>query len=107
MAPTRSQRTRDGRKNYGKNYGRGVAAEMRAARSLRGAGWSVDVSPGSRGRADLTARKAGVTRKIQVKEFSSRAIESPEVARRRARSHPHNGRGEIWVYEKKGRRYIV
>jgi len=59
------------------------------------------------GWADLTARKGGKTRRIQVKEFSSRAIESPEVARRRARSHPHNGRGEIWVYEKNGRRYIV
>lgn len=107
MAPTRSQRTKEGRKNYGKNFKRGVAAEMRAARSLRGAGWSVDVSPGSRGRADLVARKKAETRRIQVKEFSSRAIESAEVARRRARSHPHNGRGEIWVYEKKGRRYIV
>lgn len=107
MAPTRSQRTREGRKNYGKNYARGIAAEERAARSLRRAGWSVEVSPGSRGRADLIARKKGQTRRIQVKEFSSRAIESAEVARRRARSHPHNGRGEIWVYEKNGRRYIV
>lgn len=112
MAPTRAQKTRAGRKNYGKNFERGICAEERAARSLRGAGWSVELSPGSRGRADLVARKAGVKKEIQVKEFRSRVIESPEVARRRAMSYPHNARrpgprGEIWVYEKNGRRYVV
>lgn len=76
MAPTRAQKTAKGKKTYGQNYARGVSAEERAARSLRGAGWSVEMSPGSRGVADLTARKAGVTKEIQVKEFSSRAIES-------------------------------
>ncbi|RQD81607.1 MAG: hypothetical protein D5R99_01570 [Methanocalculus sp. MSAO_Arc1] len=111
MAKTKAQASRAGRSNYGLNYQRGIAAEDMAARSLRGAGYSVSSSPGSRGCSDLIARKGSEVRRIQVKSFSSRNIETPEAAAIRARSHPHNARrppgGEIWVYDKAQRRYII
>lgn len=100
MAPTRAQRTRAGRRNYGKNYQRGRGAEERAARILRRDGWSVTISPGSRGPADLIARKGTRVRRIQVKQITSRNIGTTAAARRRVKGEPFNvprGR-EVWLY---------
>lgn len=111
MAPTVAQRTKKGRKNYGRNYGRGRACEEKAARSLRGAGWAVSLSPGSRG-WDLTARKNGRVRRIQIKCLSSRRIDSAAVARTRIAHRPWNIKSipagaEVWVIDSEGRRYIL
>lgn len=111
MAPTKAQRTKSGRKNYGRNYDRGRSCEEKIARSLRGAGWSASLSPGSRG-WDITAKKNGRTRRIQVKCLSSRRIESAAVARRRIAHRPWNIKtipagAEVWVIDGDGRRYII
>ena len=111
MAPTKAQRTKSGRKNYGRNYDRGRSCEEKIARSLRGAGWSASLSPGSRG-WDITAKKNGRTRRIQVKCLSSRRINSAEVARTRIAHRPWNIKkipagAEVWVYDADGRRYIL
>lgn len=111
MAPTKAQSTKKGRDNYGRNYDRGRSCEEKIARSLRGSGWSVSLSPGSRG-WDITAKKNGRTRRIQVKCLSSRRIESKEVARRRVAGLPFNVKripagAEVWVYDADGRRYII
>ena len=66
MAATRAQKTVRGRKNYGRNYERGRAGERRAAATLRRAGYSVSISPGSAGFSDVIAKKGGKTRRIQV-----------------------------------------
>ncbi len=111
MAATKAQKTKRGRKNYGKNYGRGRAGEKRAAASLRRAGYSVRISPGSAGFADVTAKKGGRTRRIQVKTISSRRILTKEAAERRIRGRPYNVRiprgGEVWVYDGDGRLHII
>ena len=111
MAPTKAQKTKSGRINYGRNYGRGRACEEAAARSLRGSGWSVSLAPGSRG-WDITAKKNGRTRRIQIKCLSSRRIESAAVARRRIAHRPWNIKripagAEVWVFDADGRRYIL
>jgi len=96
---TKAQHTREGRRNYGKNYQRGRGAEERAARILRRDGWSVTISPGSRGPADLIARKGEKVRRIQVKEIASRRICTVEAARRRVKGKPFDvprGR-EVWL----------
>jgi len=104
-------KNKTGRQNYGKNYGRGRAGEKRAAASLRRAGYSVRISPGSAGFPDVTAKKGGRTRRIQVKTISSRRILTKEAAERRIRGRPYNVRiprgGEVWVYDGDGRRHII
>jgi len=111
MAATRAQKTAKGRKNYGKNYDRGRAGERRAAASLRRAGYSVSISPGSAGFSDVVAKKSGRTRKIQVKTISSRRILTKGAAEKRIRGKPFNVRipagGECWVYDMDGRRHVV
>lgn len=111
MAATKAQKTRAGRKNYGKNYDRGRAGETRAAATLRRAGYSVSVSPGSRGFGDVKATKAGEKKSIQVKTFSSRRFLTKEAAEKRIRGRPFNVKipagGEVWIYDKDGRRYVV
>lgn len=111
MAKTKASAVKKGRANYGKNYQRGTAAELKAAKSLRGGGWSVMVSPGSRGKADLVCTKGREVKKVQVKAFASRTFKTASAAGRRARSHPHNARvpyrGELWIYDAAGTRHIV
>lgn len=111
MAATRAQKTAKGRKNYGRNYNRGRAGEKEAAASLRRAGYSVRLSPGSVGFGDVTATKGGKERKIQVKTFSSRRFLTKEAAEKRIRGKPFNVRipkgGEVWIYDMDGRRYVV
>ena len=111
MAATREQTTVRGRRNYGKNYERGRAGERRAAAALRRAGYSVSISPGSAGFADVVAKKGGKTRRIQVKTFSSRRFLPKRAAERRIRGEPYNVRipkgGEVWVYDMDGRRYVI
>jgi len=112
MAATKAQRTKKGRDNYGRNYHRGIAGENRAARSLRKAGYSVRIAPGSRGFADVTATKKGAkTRKIQVKAFTSRRFLSTAAAEKRIRGRPFCVRipagGEVWIYDMDGRLYII
>ena len=110
MAPTKAQKTAAGKRNYGKNYGRGVDAENKAARLLASEGWSVSRSPGSRGRDDLIAVRGGKTKRVQVKNISSRALMSEDVARRRVQGEPYmagrrSANREIWVYDRDGRLY--
>lgn len=112
VAATKAQKTKKGRKNYGRNYSRGRQGESPAAAILRRAGYSVRVAPGSRGFSDLTATKRGSkTRHIQVKTFSSRRFLSVEAAEKRIRGRPFNVRipagGEVWIYDMDGRRYVV
>lgn len=111
MAATRAQKTKRGRENYGRNYARGRAGERRAAASLRRAGYSVSISPGSAGFSDVVAKKGGKTRRIQVKTLSSRRLLTKEAAENRIRGKPYNVRipagGECWVYDADGRRHII
>ncbi|KAF5049750.1 hypothetical protein DSECCO2_436560 [anaerobic digester metagenome] len=103
MASTKAQRSAKGRKNYGKNYSRGRKAENKAAKELRKQGYSVKVTKGSRGPADVIARKGNAARRIQVKSIESRTITSTAAARRRVKGKPFNvpaGR-ETWVYNGK------
>jgi len=97
---TQAQQTKAGRRNYGQNYQRGRGAEGRAAAILRRDGWSVNISPGSRGPAGLIARKGTRVRRIQVKAIGSRDIRTVEAARRRVKGKPFNvSRGrEVWLY---------
>ena len=83
MAATKAQNTKAGRKNYGKNYGRGRNGEERAAAALRRAGYSVSIARGSAGFSDVTAKKNGRTRRIQVKTFSSRRFLTKQAAENR------------------------
>ena len=80
---THAQQTKAGRRNYGQNYQRGRGAEGRAAAILRRDGWSVNISPGSRGSADLIARKGARVRRIQVKAIGIRDMRTGEAARGR------------------------
>lgn len=111
MAATKAQKTKRGRKNYGRNYDRGRAGEKKVASSLRRAGYSVRLSPGSAGFGDVTATKGGTKRSIQVKTFSSRRFLSQEAAEKRIRGKPFNVRipkgGEVWIYDMDGRRYVI
>lgn len=111
MAATKAQNTKAGRKNYGKNYGRGRNGERRAAAALRRAGYSVSIARGSAGFSDVTAKKNGRTRRIQVKTFSSRRFLTKQAAENRIRGKPFNVRipagGEVWVYDADGRRYVI
>lgn len=105
MAATKAQTSRKGRKNYGKNVERGTTGERRTAKALRNQGYQVKISKGSRGPADVIARKGKTTRRIQVKNLTSRTLNSSTVAKRRVTGQPFNvpaGR-ETWVYDKKGR----
>jgi len=111
MAATKAQNTKAGRKNYGKNYGRGRKGEERAAAALRRAGYSVSIAPGSVGFSDVTAKKNGKIRRIQVKTFSSRRFLTKQAAENRIRGEPFNVRipvgGEVWVYDADGRRHVI
>ena len=111
MAGTKAQKSRAGKKVYGKNFENGVRAEERAARLLRSRGYSVSLSKGSRGRYDLEAKRGSEKKRVQVKHISSRALLSEEVARRRVAGAPFNvtarGIDEIWVYDRDGRRYEI
>lgn len=111
MAATRAQKTRSGRRNYGKNRNRGLKGEDRAARALRAQGYTVKRAPASAGFCDLTATKGGKTRCIQVKTISSRRLLTKEVAENRIRGKPFNVRipagGEVWVYDMDGRLHII
>ena len=109
MAATRAQRTPSGRRNYGKNYDRGIAGERRAQRDLRREGYKTRRSPGSRGRADVIAQRGNNTRRVQVKNITSRSFSSPEVARRRIMGAPFNvpPGTDCIVYDRYGRRYRV
>lgn len=105
MAGTKAQRSKKGRKNYGRNYSRGRTGEARTAAALRREGYSVKVTKGSRGPADVIARKGSHTRKIQVKRFTSRAFSTKAAARNRVTGAPYNvpsGR-EVWVYDANGK----
>jgi len=110
MAATRAQKTRSGRKNYGKNRNRGLKGEDRAARALRAQGYAVMRAP-PQGFADLIATKNGKTKPIQVKTISSRRLLTQEAAENRIRGKPFNVRipagGEVWVYDMDGRLYII
>jgi|GEM_PF-2998701 len=111
MGATKAQKTKAGRKNYGKNYGRGRTGERRAAAALRRAGYSVSITRASAGFSDVKATKKGKTRKIQVKTLSSRRILTKEAAENRIRGKPFNVRipagGEVWVYDADGRRHVI
>lgn len=114
MAGTDAQKTAAGRKKYGENYHEGIKAEQRAARVLRGRGYSVKVSAGSRGAADLVAthKKTGAIKRVQVKEFKSRAFLTEGAARRRVAGAPffttlRGAIDEIWIYDRDGRRYEI
>ena len=111
MAGTDAQKTRVGKRVYGQNFHNGVKCEQNAARLLRSRGYSVFVSPGSRGCYDLEAKKGAEVKRIQVKKISSRALLSEDVARRRVAGAPFNvtarGIDEIWVYDRDGRRYEI
>ena len=111
MAGTDAQKSKAGRRRYGKNYENGVRCEQNAARLLRSRGYSVFVSPGSRGCYDLEAKKGAEVKRIQVKKISSRALLSEDVARRRVAGAPFHvtarGIDEIWVYDRDGRRYEI
>ena len=107
MAATKAQSSRNGRKNDGKNFQRGTTGERRAAKALRTQGYQVKISKGSRGPADVIARKGNTTRRIQVKNLTSRTLNSSAVAKRRVTGQPFNvpaGR-ETWVYDRRGRCY--
>lgn len=108
MARTKAQRTKEGKKNYGKNYERGRRGEEKAAAALRRDGYSVTMSRGSRG-PDLTARKNGRTRHIQVKTISSRSFSSPAVAENRMRGAPFYAAHdrEVWIYDKAGQLHKI
>ena len=111
MARTKAQNTRAGKKRYGENYENGVKCEQKAARLLRSRGYSVKVSRGSRGVYDLFVVKGAEKKRVQVKEITSRALLSEEVARRRVAGAPFHvtarGIDEIWVYDRDGRRYEI
>lgn len=113
MAATTAQKTRSGRRNYGKNRNRGLKGEDRAARALRAQGYIVKrASPqGFAGFADLIATKNGKTKPIQVKTISSRRLLTQEAAENRIRGKPFNVRipagGEVWVYDMDGRLHII
>ena len=107
MGATKAQRTRKGRKNYGLNYERGRTTEAKIARSLQRQGYKATLSPGSRG-YDVTARKGGDVRKIQVKHISSRSFKTPEAARNRVKIAPYNIKRiapgtEVWIVDKNGK----
>jgi len=105
MARTKAQQNKKGQRNYGRNYSRGRTGEAKAAADLRKKGYSVKVSKGSRGPADVIARNGSHTRKIQVKRFTSRAFSTKAAARNRVTGAPYNvpsGR-EVWVYDANGK----
>lgn len=104
MAGTKAQRSRKGKKNYGKNYARGRTGERKAAAALRRDGYAVTIKKGSRGPADVIARKGSETRRIQVKNITSRTFKSNATAKTRVQGAPFNvprGR-EVWVYDARG-----
>lgn len=109
MGATKAQKTPAGRRRYGKNYQQGREAEKAAAARLRRQGYSAKLSPGSKGRADVTATKNGRTKKIQVKKITSRTFATVTAARNRMRGKPYNvppgtkveltdGAGHIWRF---------
>jgi len=111
MAATRAQKTKSGRKNYGKNLDRGLKGEDRAIRTLRAQGYTVKRAPASAGFCDLTATKGGKTRCIQVKTISSRRFLTKKAAENRIKGEPFNVRipagGEVWVYDMDGRLHVI
>lgn len=111
MAATRAQKTKSGRKNYGKNLDRGLRGEERAMRTLRAQGYTVKQAPVRAGFCDLVATKNGKTKIIQVKTISSRRFLTREAAENRIRGKPFNVRipagGEVWVYDMDGRLHVI
>lgn len=110
MARTKAQGTPAGKKNYGKNYSRGRAAEKKAAASLRKKGYTAKLSPGSKGRYDIIAKKGTETLKIQVKRITSRGFSSVKTARARMKGPPFNVKagtsiqltdaaGKVWKFK--------
>lgn len=63
------------------NYGYGRRKELKVARSLRGKGASVKISPGSRGAADLKA-SFSPTKKLHIQVKSSRGSSPASPSRR-------------------------
>lgn len=112
MAATKAQKTPKGRKNYGRNKGRGDAGETAVMRMLRAEGYIVSTAPEHpHGWADITATKGRETRRIQVKNITSRRFLTAAAALRRIRGRPYNIRrippgGEVWVFDADGRRYV-
>lgn len=112
MAATKAQQSRRRAKAvYGKQIGRGNAGERRAARTLRRQGYSVSFNRDHpQGLTDLTARRAGRTKRIQVKNITSRNLETREAARHRIAGKPFGLKQipaglEVWVYDKSNHLY--
>lgn len=111
MAATKAQRTKAGRTNYGRNKGRGDSGESAVKKRLECAGYTVTRSPDSRGWADLTAKRGRETRRIQVKNITSRRLLTASAARQRMKGRPFGIRripsgGELWVFDRDGRQYV-
>ncbi|RXE56409.1 hypothetical protein ABH15_10010 [Methanoculleus taiwanensis] len=111
MAATKAQRTERGRKNYGRNKTRGDSGEKAVRDALKRQGYTVTQSDSGRGFADLTARKDGKMKRIQVKNITSRRFLTASAARKRVKGAPFNIKripkdGEVWVFDKDGRRYV-
>lgn len=95
-------------KTYGKQKFRGDQGEKRAAVALQRQGYTVTSHPYER--TDLTEKKRGVVRHIQVKNITSRTFRSAKTARRRIAGKPFNLRRivsgeELWVYDAAGHLY--
>lgn len=111
MGRTKAQTTKRGRANYGKNKQRGDTGEKRVKEILEDRGYRVKLSENGRGFADLVARKGGKTKRIQVKNITSRRILTASAARKRIAGKPFDIKripkdGEVWVFDKDGRRYV-
>ena len=111
MAATRAQKTTKGKKNYGKNTERGKRGENRVREIFTERGYRVKQDSNGRGFADLTVSRGSETRKIQVKNITSRRFLTRKAARNRIAGKPYNVKripkdGELWVFDKDGRRYV-
>lgn len=110
MAATKAQKNRP-KACYGKQIKRGDKGEARAAGILRRAGYTVSFSATHpRGPADITAKKNGKVRNIQVKTISSRNLLTERAARRRIAGKPFGLKRlkkdcELWVFDKENRLY--
>lgn len=110
MAATKAQKNRP-KAVYGKQISRGNKGEQKALSILRKEGYSASLSKTHpRGCADITAKKNGRTRNIQVKTISSRNLLTERAARNRIAGKPFGLKRlakdcELWVFDASNRLY--
>jgi len=110
MGRTDSQRTKSGKRNYGRNTARGDKGENRAIANLRRNGFSdVHTAGNRRGPWDVCGSKNGRKKKVQVKRISSRTFASKAAVRNRIRGKPYfvPSSQECWVYDGAGKLWKI